>query len=63
MTAAVEVLMPSQLRELYAIMCALNRPSDPLLLFNGFEQNLLKDYIRNGSLYEDYRNGALNVIQ
>lgn len=45
MTGAAGVMMSSHLRVLHAIICALNRPADPLLLFNECEQNLLKDYI------------------
>lgn len=61
MTAAAGVMVSSHLRVLHDIS-ALKRHADPLLLSNECEQNLLKDYIRNGSLYEDYRNRTLNDV-
>lgn len=63
MTDTEEVRMPSQLQELYTIICALNRPFALLSFFNRFEQHLIKDYLRNGILQEDDCNRVLNDIQ
>ena len=56
MLEAVEVRMPSQLRELFAVLCALNMPSHPLTLFEQFEQHLIENYVTAGNTQEEARN-------
>ena len=39
--------MPSQLRQLFALICTFNTPNDPVQLFQQFEEHLIEDFAMN----------------
>jgi len=46
---AVTYQMPSQLRDLFAMVCVFGEPTSPLQLWETFKADLIEDYIRNHS--------------
>lgn len=42
---AVTSEMPSELRQLYALICIFNRPKHPYNLYQEFEESLIEDYL------------------
>lgn len=53
--------MPKQLRELFAVICALNLPANALALWNEFRGDLAEDFLRNSSQDISFNRALLEI--
>lgn len=58
---AKECKSPQQLRELFAIICGMNVPTNALDLWNEFKNFMCEDFLRNFSENDSYNRGLLVI--